>query len=206
MQRMLDGEPPGPERTELAQHLSGCSACRDTHGAAWLLRDRLCYLKSPRPPVLMSERICTQVLKEYRIRQRRRRLVEVAALAACLVIAIGLLYWSTSGKVTESPNSHGSEVATSAPSLKSSLQEAGAAVFSLTRRTADETLQNTKLLLPAPDAERKRRAEDLAFEAPVQSLRLVEEGVAAGFEPVAMSARRAVNLIVREVSRPDERP
>jgi hypothetical protein len=174
------------------------------HGAARRLRDVLSYVKPPRPPILMSERICGQILKEYRVRQRRRRLIEVAALAACLLIAVGFLYWSQPAKVVENPNSLGPKVAT--PSLKESLQEAGAAVVSLTRRTADETLENTKLLLPAPDSERKHRAEDLSFEAPVQSLRMVEEGVAAGFEPVALSARRAVNLFVREVSRPDERP
>jgi hypothetical protein len=152
----------------------------------------------------MSERICGQILKEYRVRQRRRRLIEVAALAACLVVAVGFLNWSRPAKVVENPNPLGAEVAS--PSLKESLQEAGAAVVSLTRRTADETLENTKLLLPAPDSAGKHRAEDPSFEGPVQSLRMVEEGVAAGIEPVALSARRAVNLFVREVSRPDERP
>jgi hypothetical protein len=92
--------------------------------------------------------------------------------------------------------------ATAEPSLNQSVEEARSALVALVNRTADETLGPGKALLPtalpvsplpAPDAWQQ------TLEPPVESLREAQQNVALGLEPVTNSARRAVNLFLREM-------
>ena len=76
------------------------------------------------------------------------------------------------------------------------------AVVSLTRRTADETIDQTRLLLPVniPQASLSAAPElRQVLEPPAQSLREIQESMSVGLEPVATSARRAVGFFLREI-------
>jgi hypothetical protein len=72
-------------------------------------------------------------------------------------------------------------------------------------RTADETLGEGRLLLPA-DVPSPPLANAVAFQktwdTPVRTFREAGQGVSTGLEPIATSARRAVNLFLKEI--PDE--
>jgi hypothetical protein len=74
-------------------------------------------------------------------------------------------------------------------------------VVGLTRRTADETVGQGRLLLPAvvARAERPDAGGPGPMDPPLRSLRTTGEGVSAGLEPVTSSARRAVDLFFHEI-------
>jgi hypothetical protein len=207
VQMLLDGESIAAAREELEQHLCACSSCREMHRTARRLQDCIRYLKPPMPRPGSPERIRAAILAEHRRTRRRRQAVRVFAVAASLVIAVmGGVYLSR----IENPPGSTELIAPSRrkPSLQENVAEAGALVVSLTRRTADETLENTKLLIPSGTNDRTLGgAPDIGnpFEMTFQSLQIVENGVAAGFEPVATSARRAVDLFVREMAPLDGR-
>ncbi len=84
--------------------------------------------------------------------------------------------------------------------LRDSVAEAGSAVAALTTRTADETVANTKSLLPVVTDPTPGKIElEPPPDPPARSLRETGEGVTAGLAPVADSARRAVGLFLREL-------
>ena len=89
---------------------------------------------------------------------------------------------------------------TPAVSLDKSAGEAGTALASLTKKTADETVAHGRLLLPTTFS-----APPLATDAwqqtldpPAESLREAGQNMSAGLEPMTSSARRAVTLFLRE--------
>jgi hypothetical protein len=71
-------------------------------------------------------------------------------------------------------------------------------VASLTSRTADETVRQTRMLLPMgpalPPIDLQPR-----LEPPTTTLREAGEGVMEGLEPMASSARRAVGLLLHDL-------
>lgn len=89
------------------------------------------------------------------------------------------------------------------PSLRDSMAEAGTAMVSLTRRTADETVEQTRILtevLPMPM--NVFEAVPPMPEQPIASaLQETSQRVATGFEPVTNSARRALSMLLRESPR-----
>jgi hypothetical protein len=96
-------------------------------------------------------------------------------------------------------------------SLRDSVAEAGSAVTSLTRRTADETVGQGQLLLPLLASARQLPEPSPApiLPPPVGSLREAGDGMSASLEPVTASARRAFDLFLREVpavAPPDKQP
>jgi hypothetical protein len=74
-------------------------------------------------------------------------------------------------------------------------------VLALARRTADGAVQPTRLLVPNASEAPSMQSEPWqpAVEPAAQSLAEVGHGAAASFEPVASSAKRAVNLFWREL-------
>jgi hypothetical protein len=81
------------------------------------------------------------------------------------------------------------------------MAEATSAVASLARRTADETVSNGQILVPAvslPMTEPEVLGPPL--EPPAQSLREAGHGVAVGLEPIASSAARAFDLFRRDIA------
>src|SRR5260370_41476734 len=83
--------------------------------------------------------------------------------------------------------------------LDQDVEEAGSALAALTRRAAGETLdQSRRLLSDMTPAVRPDEALQPPPEPPTQSLREAGQGVSSGLEPMASSARRAVNLFLRD--------
>ncbi len=140
---------------------------------------------------------------------RYRRLALVGAVAASLLLAVFLgRAWRP-----DAPEPVAKDVKQSAPpavpardpSLDESVQEAGSALVSLMNRTADQAVEQGRVLIPpvqvAMPALPAADAWQAPLEQPAASLRTARQGVAAGLEPVTNSAMRAVNLFWREVPR-----
>jgi hypothetical protein len=149
----------------------------------------------------MSRRIVAAVLAERRGQRRRQRLARVAVgLAAAVLVFVLLDKQRPQPPLT--PRAPLPEVA-EAPSgsLRESVTEASSAVVNLTRRTADETVGSTRLLLPVvvASAPTDDPAVPSPMDPPVRSLREAGQGLSAGLEPVTSSAKRALDLFLREV-------
>ena len=207
LQRCLDGEALPSDGDDVAAHVALCPDCRDLHGATQCLLASLRMHVPPQPPADLLERIYQSLLGERARAARRRRLLINFALAASLLLTPYAVYitarsvWIRTAP-RELTQSLPQPAPTASPSLQRRIEEAGLAVVALTRQTADETVGQTKLLLPVsvPQAAVADVPEwDQAFQPPARSLREIQEGMSAGLEPVATSARRAIGLFLREI-------
>src|SRR5437773_11036200 len=90
LQRQLDGEPV-TERAALEAHCAACPACRERFVAAERLIAGLRLRQTPGLPFGLSERIVRRVLHDGRRKRRVRRLAVGVALAASLLLAVGLV-------------------------------------------------------------------------------------------------------------------
>jgi hypothetical protein len=209
LQQRLDGTP--IESPEAMEHLRTCSDCRALEKAANRLEVGLRRLASPQPPPDLSRRIADRVRTDRRRVQRRarRRLAATLALAACLLVALALrLDWriprdasdteAAAQKVTKALPAPQKQPA-APPTLRESVAEAGGAVASLTSQTADDAVESTRWLVPRVPAAQMPEVNLSAIEPPTGPLREAGEGVSAGLEPVTNSARRAVDLFLREL-------
>jgi anti-sigma factor RsiW len=206
LQDRLDGAAPG-DMAAVQPHLAQCPACRELFAAARLLERGLRLRTPPAPPRELGDRIVHQVLAHRRsVRHRRRVLIAVTGLAASLLAVVLLAAWrSPKGEVVQAPSPNPvAEPAPSAPVVASSLREdvaeATSAVAALTRRTAEETVEQGRLLLPTvrlPEADEAALMGPL--EPPVQSLSEAGQGVYASLAPVRTSARRALGLFLRDL-------
>jgi Putative zinc-finger len=206
VQRWLDGELAVPQEDDWAAHLANCRDCRDLYAAAQRLVEGIHLLVPPSPPSDLSERIYQQIMSErVRAARSRRQLVSLA-VAAGLLLACYAAYRPL--RSLETGNSPPASTRLQrpgpvpSPSLQHRIEEASLAVVALTRQAADETMGQTKFLLPAripPAALGDFPHPDDAMESPVRSLRDVQEGMSAGLEPVANSARRAIGFFWRRI-------
>src|SRR5262249_7851834 len=91
------------------------------------------------------------------------------------------------------------------PSIQESVEEAGKAVMALTRRTADETVGQSRLLLTPvlADTPAEKPKPAPTTDAPAPSLEDVSQTMTAGLETVTTSARRALALFWREIPNPE---
>lgn len=208
LQRRLDGEPPG-DSAELARHLADCAECRGLHAAAGHLEAGLRLGRPPVVPSYFTEAVVGHLLADRRGRQRRRWLVSVA-LAASLLLAVGLaFYWQGIGFTTKTVPIASStapidkKIATAPvapaakrPSFRENMAQAGSAVASLTRRATDETLNESRMLIPETLSGPTVQG---AIDTSAQPLREASEGVTSGLEPVTTSARRAMNMFMRDI-------
>jgi predicted anti-sigma-YlaC factor YlaD len=183
------------------EHLRSCSACAGLHAAAQRLIEGLPLPAPPGPPPDLADRIVERVLRKrlWRRPRGRRRVAVPLALAACLLIAIAArLYWprppashpdSRPDTVVQNPSGEPVD-------LRESVDEAKKAVVALTARTADEAVDRTRRLLAPGDGPSEPTPPP---KPPAQALREAGEGVGDGLEPVTNSARRAVDLFLREL-------
>jgi hypothetical protein len=203
LQRVLDGDPVA-DRATLERHLGECPACRELHAAADRLQRGLRLLTPPRPPAALAARLSAAVLADRRARRRTwlRRYVGLAlAAAACLLAAfLTKPFWL--GGPNRDPERHPAppEMARNnpperTPTLRASMEEAGTAVASLTARTAAKTWGPTRKLLTALPEVRVAPP----FDPSAVSMREATLSVREGLEPVTNSARRAVDLLLREL-------
>lgn len=205
LQHQLDGHPPEGDSSELARHLAECAACRSLEAGARRLREGLRFLAPPLPPADLTRRIVSQALAQHRRRTRHRRLLRLA-VAACLLVSLA---WGLSRPKPSVPDLPVAQrepdrppPPAPAPSLQEGVQQAGDALAALTRQLADSTRAPTRLLtpMPLPDAAAVL-PPDLQPEVArtAASLRETRETMVAGLEPVTTSARRAVDLFMREI-------
>jgi hypothetical protein len=179
LQQSLDGTP--MESPEWLAHLRHCAECRAWASASRRLQDGLRLWAPALPPSDLAERIVERVLLERRHTRRRlrRRWAVGVGLAAGLVLALtGLLHQLT-------------------PSVRPT------------------TIANRQQQLPTPTATAKRQQQlqgepaptlrepaaqlSGAFAALSNETAKAGEGLSEGLEPVATSARRAVDLFLREL-------
>lgn len=207
LQWFLDGRPDDVEAT-VAAHLAACPVCGQLHAAGRRLRDGVCLLATPLPPEGFAERVAALVVADQRKRQRlRRRWFAGAALAASLLLAVLAGYrWFGPQEKNAPPPTRIAEEDKRAPdtpsrSTRESMAEAGEALASLSRKATEETVEQTRLLWPVASAPLSFDGLDLQtpLEPPTQSLREAGQNVSTGLEPVANSARRAMNLFLREL-------
>ena len=211
MQQRLDGSP--AEGPEVERHLADCPGCAALHAASLRLRDGLGRLGPPRPPLGLTDRIVAAVLQEQRTaRNRSRRRAAVLALAACLLIATGALGLYYAGvlkfgtvapnSVVEKNNPERTEPETppAPPSVRGSVSEAGSALATLTTRTADETVGQTRLLVPMVTGPSLDEFDMPPALEPTKPYLEAGQGVSVALEPVTNSARRAVDLFRRDLS------
>jgi hypothetical protein len=199
----LDGAPPGPSHRDADRHLADCADCRDWHAAAQRLQDGLRLFVPAVPPSALAAQIEIRILAQTNRVRRLRRIMTGLAVAASLVVA------ALSGYYLLRPDRPAQLRAHEIPgepepslSLQQSVAEAGQAVVSLTWRAADETMDQGRMLLPVilpGEAIAEAHPKQSQQELPDQSLLDVKQGVAEGLEPVTTSARRAMDLFLREI-------
>lgn len=208
-QRRLDGSPLKEGHLALDRHLADCRDCRELHVASQILLDNLQNWSAPRPPEGLANRIRRAADVQRRQLQQTRFVVTVGSVAASLLFVSMVTYlWNR-----PQPDAlvvHIDTLPTSRPaSLQQSVQDAGLAVVALTRRTADETVGQSRLLLPAMFPESPLTETPIAqisLQASTQSLIEAKDGMSAGLEPVANSARRALDLFLREIPPIEKKP
>jgi hypothetical protein len=228
LQRYLDG---APVRLALLEpHLTVCDECRDRLHAAQRLADSLRLSPPLAPAPGLARRITGRVLADQRATRRfQQRFRTAAAVAAGLLLA---LFWGyqahrlgwfddpAGGKPgpgaryearlpqtsTPSTKKESSEPG-GAPSLGQTFTEVGTVALALTRRTAGETVDQARRLLPPaqplPDPMTEVKAGDPltpVLEPLAQSLREAGHSVSQGLQPVTASAPRAVEVLSQLVS------
>jgi hypothetical protein len=208
LQQRLDGVDP-LDGASLDQHLASCPECRSWLAAAMRLEEGLGLLTPPIPPLDLAERITARVVAFRRRRFRVQQAATAAALAASLLISayMGYSWWSADRHEQDSvaaplAQPPGEPQPALVASLDKSVEEAGSALVALAGRTVDETVGQSRILLPTqlpapplPTADSWQQP----LEPPVRSLRDAGKGVSEGLEPVATSARQAVNLFLKEL-------
>ena len=205
LQQSLDGTP--IESPQWLAHLRDCADCRALVSASRRLEAGLHLLPAPQPPADMAVRIVEAVRSDRRRARRRtqRRWAIGVALAASLLIALGFRFaWQGQPARTKGPPSQ--PVAKSAPAaetkftptLRESAAEVGDVFASLSNQTADETVGQTRRWVSNMPSPALPKVNLTAME-PTTPLREAGEGVSEGFQPVTTSARRAVDLFLRDL-------
>lgn len=187
---------------ELEQHLRGCPACAALYRAARRLNDGLRLLAPPVSPPDLTDRIVFAVHADRRQRRRMRFAVGIAVLAAGLLLGVGLrVFRPTSGPApSPAPEQNlANQGLKPTPAEPEPPIKIGDAVADATRRAANETVKETEVVLPAVVGP-VLKDFDLPMDLePPQPLREAGSGVSTGLEPVTSSARRAVDMFLREL-------
>lgn len=198
----LDGAPVAG-LAALKHHLATCAACRQLHAAAGRLEDGLRLLPRPVAPPGLTDRIVAAVLADQNLVSVRRwpqKARRALALAAGLLLMFFLAGEQRTRNLVLPPAREPG--ASGNVSLRASVAEAGSAVVNLTARTADETVGQTRLLVPVVASAPPPLDDPMnlgSVEAPMKSLYGAGQGVSSGLEPVTKSARRAFGLFLREI-------
>ncbi len=209
IQQRLDGCD-GVDAAEVQRHLAECARCAALYAASQRLSRGLHLLTPPRPPLDFTDRLVTAVLTDRRAQRQHARLrVAAYALAASLLIAattVGMVVsgWSPFGKTTSLPSivhhqQPAPEEPKPKPSVRESMTDAGSALASLTTRTADETVGQTRLLVPMMTGPSLDDLDMPPGVEPTKSYLEASQGVTVALEPVTNSAQRAVNLFRRDL-------
>jgi hypothetical protein len=216
LQRRLDRELL-TEMADVVAHRANCPACASWEAAAQRLEEGLRQSRFPDPPPDLADRILAE-LKAQPVRKRRRIGLIAAGMALAASVMIGIYaigFWKTPDSRTvavviqqpqpqapvDEPKGREPEMAAG---LDLSLDEANAAVASLTRKAADETFSLRLPSLTLPDMTPSVEALE-ELEPAAASINEVRNGAVFGIAPIANSARRAADMFWREVAPDSER-
>lgn len=176
-------------------HSASCRECRD-HAAA--VRDLLMGLNeaAPMPPTGFAGRVVAAAVRDRRVRARRR--YAGFAVAAGIAVAVAVLAWPRAD-VVPNPQPFAQQQLPPEPApvrVGDRFAEAGSAIASLTRQTADDTLT----LIPVVETPMLNLIPTVPMDTDptVASLADIPQTASVGLEPVADSARRAFNLFLRD--------
>lgn len=195
-------------------HRSVCASCHASYVAACRLAQGIGLQIKPVVPANLTERLVAAVLSDQIRASNRgvaRRWLEVLAIAACLllVIALGMHFIGRDDQMQSPPSAP--QVATvpqaNPVALEHSFAEASSAVASLSRRTAQETIEPARRLIATATDTPVLKSDPVAgiIRPPDETLAPIRQGAAMGFEPMANSARRAVSLFMRDLPLDNER-
>lgn len=206
LQRLLDGEPAW-DTPEAAAHRASCTDCREELALAGSLARLPADVVVPAG---LTDRVVSSAVAAHR---RRRVLryggIGVALAASVLVAVVAFRPWETKepqpGPVAVLPPKPEPVPPQPAPAppkpLGESVAEARDALVSLTKRTANETRDQSALLVPAP-----KMPEPTDPAEGLEPLADARTGAARSVEPIAGSARRAFNFFLKAADPPDRRP
>lgn len=96
----LDGELTAQEETQLADHLCQCEQCRVIAEELECVRGALTELEQVQPPKELSGRVMDQIRQEKQRQKetaRRRTFRQLAGLAACLLLFVGVYRMDRAG-------------------------------------------------------------------------------------------------------------
>jgi hypothetical protein len=215
-QRRLDESSPEAEAA-LDRHRLTCPACVYWSEGARRLTEGLAGLATPRPPVGLTDRLTRAVLVD---RQRTRLRIRLrwavgSALAASLLLTLAMRFLptgrvaavSTKGSSDPETRVEGNPVPqppqpTPWPEESGDVEkpvQATRDVFAelldrARRETDDQVIVLRPVVAPTVFEEPNRPAD-----SPGRPLTEVGQGMAHGFEPVSDSARRAVDLFIRDL-------
>lgn len=190
LQSRLDGER-GPMSKSAEAHVARCADCRGRIAAAERLLSALPRSVAP-PPRLTAERAIVAIRNESR-RERTRWLTIAAGLAAALLLAGWLGFTLTrSGRTANDAVAHKEATV---PTLRQQFAAAGEAVVGAGKRAANETIGESRLLIPPIDLPKTTSWAMAAATLPIDG---AGRSVADGLAPVTTSARRAMNLLMGE--------
>jgi anti-sigma factor RsiW len=208
LQQTLDGAP-SADRSALERHWRECPTCRELLAATERLQRGLRLLTFPQPPANLTARITASVLADRRTQQGRRlrRYAGLAFLAAaCFLVALLTRpFWAgrpSNGPVLNPAPTERAEKTKpepTAPRLRDSVAEVGTAVASLTARTAAQTWEPTRKLLPSLPEPTLPKMVSPPLDSLAVPMGEAALGVREGLEPVTQSARRAVDLFLRDL-------
>jgi hypothetical protein len=194
-------------------HLDECVACREWNFSLRRFHKGLGQLDQPAPSPDLSARIVVAVLADAR-KRRANAVYRAGMLSALAASALLMLFATDQWRPSATPlplvsPKNDEALLPHTASLRDSVTEAGTAVASLTRRTADEVMDHGKVFLdvvgvpPAPES----TLPPSPMGPPARSLATAGQAIGVGLEPVAKTARRAWDLLIRDVPMPpDDKP
>jgi hypothetical protein len=199
-------------RVELPALSADCPDCAAWFAAARRLERGLRLLTPPAPPPGLAARVAGRVRADRRARLVRRGAwtAAVAAVAAALLVAVGarFLHPGPAPLPAPAPSPAPSPMAQKGGAhdegppadLRVAAADAREALSALTARTAGETVEKTRLLLPVV-VDPSLATLDLPppMGPPTEPFRDAGEGFSAGLEPVADHARHAAQLFVNNL-------
>jgi hypothetical protein len=198
LQRLLDHDSAW-DSPEAAAHRAACIACREE-----LILAR--SMAGAFPAAVVPAELAAKILGASTAAHRRRRVQRYAglagALAACVLVAIGIFRPSPQA-ITERPSvasvTRAKDDEAPTKPLGEAVSEARDALVSLTRRTATETQQTSASLIPNP------KLPDMPDTGDgLEPLADAQAGAARSVDPIKTSARRAINLFMRAADPPNK--
>jgi hypothetical protein len=200
LNRYLDGE---TDADALGDHAGRCPDCAALHRGAHRLTQAFALLRPPTPPGTLTDDVLRGLHADQRRRIGLRFGLAAAAIAAFLMLAFGVHLFRPrpqGNEVAVAPPTVPPAPAVPAPTLRETVNEASQAFGQLTARAADETVAPARtfwpVLKPAPLDEWDR---PVPLEDSTRPLKETGQSAVVAIEPVTRSARRALDLLLRDL-------